>query len=128
MTEYKFFTLIFYISEMAEQIKLYGDNENIEKAYKLIDNVQIKIEDNKRLFKDYNYFKNINASFKHIEYAYTTIQEAIINLEDTKAMIYYDEAFKWLEFGKVGEYFDKVKYILRKLYNLRGFMHKYVEE
>lgn len=128
MTQYKFFRLIFDISEMAEQIKLYGDNENIEKAYKLIDNVQIKMEGNKRLFKNYNYFKNINISFSHIDYAYTTIQEAIIHLEDTKAMIYYDEAFKWLEFGKTGEYFDKVKYILRKLYNLRGFMHRYVEE
>lgn len=128
MKEYKFFEVIFSIAEMSEKIKAYHDKAYMEKVYKLIDKVIIKIEGNNRLFEDYKYFRNINVSFRHIYYAYTTIQETIVYLEESKAMIYYDEADKWVEFGIIGEYFDKLKYILRKLYNLRGFMHKYVEE
>lgn len=128
MREYKFFEVIFSIAEMSEKIKVYQDKAEIEKVYKLIDRIQIKMEANNRLFEEYKYFKNINVNLRFIEYTYNTLQDAILYLENTKAMIYYDEADKWVEFGTIGKYFDKVKYILRKLYNLRGFMHRYVEE
>lgn len=128
MKQYKFFEVIFSIAEMAEKAKSFQDKAKSEKVHKLIDEIQNKIEANNRLFEKYKYFKNINVEFRLIGYAYNTIKETISYLESTKGVLLFDDAVYWSEFGTLGKYFDKVKYILRKLYNLKGFVKRCIKE